>query len=291
MLRRVVSWSLYPFLLAASLCATVLGIRAGYSPTMVVTATVLVASAPQLLAQRLMPYERRWAGSPRDFGLDLLHLLNTAFTTEAWRALTLGGLVWGAAQLSALVGGSLWPVFLPWWAQFAFALIIGDFGAYWVHRSLHRSDLLWRLHALHHSSERLHLLSSGRNHPMNAILAYGSQILPITLLGAPVEAIALVSVFTAVNGMLQHANIDLRHGVLNHVFATAELHRWHHADVRADSDTNFGSNLILWDWVFRTRCLPVDREIRSVGVSDMALPENFFHHLTSPFYLRRWLRA
>ena len=289
MLRTVVSWSLFPALLTAAIVATLVATRAGHNPTMVVMTVIFLSSWPLLWAQRVMPYEREWAGSPKDYALDLLHMLSTALATEGWRALTLGALMWGAATLSGVVGGTLWPAFLPWWAQLALALLIGDFGAYWVHRLCHRSDLLWRVHAMHHSSERLYVFSSGRNHPMNAILAYGSQLLPLTLLGAPVEVIALISVFTAVHGMLQHANIDMRHGVLNHVFSTAELHRWHHATVREDSDTNFGSNLILWDWVFRTRHLPADREIREVGLTDLHLPENFFHHLASPFNLRQWL--
>lgn len=288
-LRTVVAHTLYPALLAASLVGTLVGIRQGHDPTMVVIGTIFLASLPQLWAQRAMPYERRWGASPKHYALDLLHLASTGLATEGWRALTLGALVWGAGWLSATVGATLWPGWLPWWAQFAVAMLIGDFGAYWVHRSCHRFDLLWRVHAMHHSSDRLYVFSGGRNHPLNAIMAYGSQLLPLTLLGAPVEIIALMSVFTGVNGMLQHANIDLRHGVLNHLFATADLHRWHHATRREDSDTNFGSNLILWDWVFRTRHLPQDREVREVGLPDLDLPEHFLHHLASPFNLRRWL--
>lgn len=287
--RSVVAHTLYPGLLAASLVATLVGVRQGYDPTVVVMGTIFLAILPQLWAQRVMPYERRWGASPKHYALDLLHSASTGLATEGWRALTLGMLVWGAGWLSATVGANLWPGWLPWWAQFAVAMLIGDFGAYWMHRSCHRFDPLWRVHAMHHSSDRLYVFSGGRNHPFNAILAYGSQLLPLTLMGAPVEVIALMSVFTGVNGMLQHANIDMRHGVLNHIFATADLHRWHHATQREDSDTNFGSNLILWDWVFRTRHLPHDREVRDVGLPDLDLPENFLHHLASPFNLKRWL--
>ena len=288
-LRSFVAHTLYPGLLASSLVGTLVAVRQGFDPTAVVMVVIFLAALPQLAAQRWMPYEPRWGATPRHYALDLLHMVSTGLATEGWRALTLGALVWGAGTLSALVGASLWPGWLPWWGQLALAMLIGDFGAYWVHRGCHRYDLGWRVHAMHHSSDKLYVFSGGRNHPFNAILAYGSQLLPLTLMGAPVEVIALVSVFTGVNGMLQHANIDLRHGVLNHVFATADLHRWHHATRREDSDTNFGSNLIVWDWVFRTRHLPADREVRDVGLPDLDLPENFLHHLASPFNLRRWM--
>jgi sterol desaturase/sphingolipid hydroxylase (fatty acid hydroxylase superfamily) len=263
----------------------------GAPPTLMVMGVIALCAVPMLLAQAVLPYEEEWRASPKDVSIDLLHMVSTGLTTEGWRSLTLGLMVGVAGWLSAQLGDTPWPSTWPVPVQVALALLIGDFGAYWVHRLCHRYDVLWRVHAMHHSSARLSMLSSGRNHPGNAILAYGSQLLPLTLLGAPVEVLALMSVFTGVHGMLQHANIDLRHGPLNHLFATAELHRWHHAANRADSDTNFGSNLILWDWVFGTRHLPADREIRVVGLPDLALPDNFLHHLVSPFVLDRYYVA
>jgi sterol desaturase/sphingolipid hydroxylase (fatty acid hydroxylase superfamily) len=74
--------------------------------------------------------------------------------------------------------------------------------------------------------------------------------------------------------------------VLNWVFSTADLHRWHHSADFAESNTNFGSNLILWDIVFRTRYLPEGRPQR-VGIVGLTMPDNFFAHLASPFVLRR----
>lgn len=291
MIRSMTSHALYPSLLAGALLTTWWGIQAGFAPTLVVIAVIAFSSVPLLVAQMALPYESGWAPSSRDVSIDLLHMASTGLTTEGWRSLTLGVLLAIAGWVSAGLGDAPWPSEWSVVVQFALAMLVGDFGAYWVHRMCHRYDLLWRVHAMHHSSARLSALSSGRNHPGNAILAYGSQLLPLTLLGAPLEIMALMSVFTGVHGMLQHANIELHHGLLNHVFATAELHRWHHAANRADSDTNFGSNLILWDWVFRTRHLPQDREIREVGLPDLAMPENFLHHLASPFVLERWAVA
>jgi len=288
-IRTVTAHSLYPGLLLASLVATWQLIARGFDPTLTVLVLIACATVPMILGQLVMPYEERWRASPRDVSLDLLHMLSTGVATEGWRTVTLGALLALSTWMTGQLGDTPWPRDWPVVAQFAAAMVIGDFGAYWVHRLCHRYDVLWRVHAMHHSSERLYMFSSGRNHPGNAILAYGSQLLPLTLLGAPVEVLALVSVFTAVHGMLQHANIDLRHGLFNHVFATADLHRWHHAANRDDSDHNFASNLILWDWVFGTRYLPADREVRHVGLPDLALPDNFLHHLASPFVLQRYV--
>jgi len=287
MSRQVLRVSLFPLVLTAGMIATLVGVRAGVSPTLVVMATIFASAVPILIAQVVAPFEDAWQGRPGDFGIDLLHMGSTALATEGYRALTVGLFTAAALWLQGTVGASLWPENGPWVFQLGLALLIGDFGAYWVHRGCHRSALLWRVHAMHHSSERLYVFASARNHPMNAILAYGSQLLPLTLLGAPLETIALVSVFTGIHGMLQHANIDLVHGPLNWVFSTADLHRWHHSTDMAESNTNFGSNLIVWDVVFGTRMLPVGRPAE-VGLEGVALPNNFLAHLASPFVLPRW---
>ena len=57
---------------------------------------------------------------------------------------------------------------------------------------------LWRLHALHHSSEQLYVLSSGRNHPVHTALTSLLQIVPLALLGAGPEVLALHGAFTGI---------------------------------------------------------------------------------------------
>ncbi len=52
--------------------------------------------------------------------------------------------------------------------------------------------------------------------------------------------------------MCQHANLDARHGPLNYLLSTNELHRWHHSTVSHEANRNYGNALILWDLVFGT---------------------------------------
>src|SRR5687767_13456185 len=49
--------------------------------------------------------------------------------------------------------------------QVAAALIAGDFVVYWFHRACHRFELLWRFHAVHHTSEHLDWVAAHREHP------------------------------------------------------------------------------------------------------------------------------
>ncbi|MEN0063649.1 MAG: sterol desaturase family protein [Myxococcota bacterium] len=287
MLKTVVAWTFYPGMLLVGLRVTALGIQEGLSPALVVASTIFVSALVIAVVQRWMPFEDEWQAKPQTYWLDMLHMASTGVTTEGYRAATVGLFTAGAVYLQGALGGSLWPNEQPMVLQLALALLIGDLGAYWVHRTCHTSPLFWRVHAMHHSSEQLYAFASARNHPMNAILAYGSQLLPLTLLGANLEVIALLSVFTGINGLLQHANIDLKHGIFNWVFATADLHRWHHSKDFDESNTNFGSNIIVWDIVFGTRALP-EGHPEAVGISGLHMPENFLHHLASPFVLNRY---
>ena len=262
------------------------GLSAGVPGWLVVTGLAIAVGLVALLLQRAWPYRASWRAWGREVGVDVLHaLLSTGAAVHVFQALTLGLFYAASAWLTEMVGARLWwegPV----WVQLLIALIIGDLGYYWVHRLAHTVPLFWRFHALHHSSECLHVLASGRTHPLNAIAVYAGQFLPLVLLGVPAHVLALLAVFTSAHGMLQHANARFCLGWVNWVFAGPELHRWHHSTLWEASRTNYGSNLILWDLVFRTRFLPSGRAPLEVGLPGSDFRRNFFRHLLSPFRYR-----
>ncbi len=130
-------------------------------------------------------------------------------------------------------------------------------------------------------------LSAVRFHPVDYTLVGIGKLLPLVALGASVEVLALVNVFSAVHGAYQHANVPVRIGPLNWVFSMSELHRWHHSRRIEEANHNYGGNLILWDIVFGTRYFPSDREPpEDTGLQDLAaFPMRFFGQLAAPF---RW---
>lgn len=279
----------FPVFLFGGLGAAAILHARGFNDLITVGAPVFLVSMGLLVLQRLTPFTEDWRGTRADFGLDLLHMLTTSTVGEVWRALVFGVAVKASLVLAAFVGTSLWPTSLPWVVQFGLALLIGDLGAYWAHRGCHTFPLLWRIHAMHHSSERLYVFAASRSHPLNFVLAWGSAAVPLLLLGCPPSILLLVGAFTALHGMLQHANVDMAHGVFNLLFSTADLHRWHHSASFVESNTNFGSNLILWDRVFGTFYLPADRRRpERLGLEGVAIPENLWAHLASPVLLGRW---
>src|SRR5262245_28678360 len=72
---------------------------------------------------------------------------------------------------------------LPAWLRVLAMLVVTDLLGYVVHRAFHRSARLWRLHALHHSSQQLHWFSAVRNHPLAEILPRPLVVVPVLLVG------------------------------------------------------------------------------------------------------------
>jgi sterol desaturase/sphingolipid hydroxylase (fatty acid hydroxylase superfamily) len=284
-MRAVLSWTIFPGVLGGALASAWVGMQLGIPHGALTTGILIGFGGLLLLLQRWHPHRRDWATGPGEYGLDLLHgLFSTGGSSFLFGAIAFGLLVSGGSHLSEGLGVTLWPSELALPIQLALSLVIGELGQYTVHRLSHEVPLLWRIHALHHSSERLYMLSAGRNHPFSNVLSYGANISVLVFLGAPAELLLMQSVFTGVHGFLQHANVEMRFGPLNWVFATADYHRWHHSSRPEEGNANYGSNLIVLDRLLGTRQLPADRQVEEVGLHEMpSFPRDFLGQLASPF--------
>jgi sterol desaturase/sphingolipid hydroxylase (fatty acid hydroxylase superfamily) len=237
-----------------------------------------------LVAERLWPHLREWQRSHGDLAVDLAHVVSVSLASFATAWLVPRALAPVAASLGA---APLWPAHWPLLAQLPLALLLSEFVQYWSHRLGHEWEPLWRLHATHHSAPRLYFLNAARFHPLDIAIDTTAGLIPLVLLGCPPAVIALFALFTSVFGYLQHCNVRVALGPLNYLFSMAELHRWHHAKDLREANTNYGSNLILWDHVFGTFFWPKDREPPAeIGIPDLpAFPQSYWGQLASPF---RW---
>ena len=194
----------------------------------------------------------------------------------------------GPAAIIALAGSALfsnlqlWPYAWPLLAQIALMLVAAEFFRYWLHRMMHEFTPLWRLHAVHHASDKLYTVNVGRFHPLDKAIQFFGDSLPFLLLGVGPEVFAAYFVVYAVNGFYQHSNADIRLGPLNWIVAGPELHRWHHSTVVQEGHANYGNNLIIWDAVFGTRLLPPDRTVEDVGIGNKKWPRGFFAQVLAP---------
>jgi len=142
-----------------------------------------------------------------------------------------------SSHVSPLVGGLL-------------AYFIATFVFYWWHRWRHEHDFLWRgFHQIHHSPQRLEVITSFYKHPgemvFNSIL--GSLIV-YAFLGLSLKAGAIYTACTALGEFFYHTNVKTPRWV-GFVFQRPEMHRIHH---QYDRHKNNYGDITWWDMLFGT---------------------------------------
>lgn len=167
------------------------------------------------------------------------------------------------------------------WLQVPLAILIADFGFYCVHRAMHAFPVLWRFHAVHHSSEKMDWLAAYRVHPVDQVLVKGASMVPIFMLGFSNQAILIATFIYHWQALFIHSNVHVPLGPLRLLIAGPEFHHWHHANEREAYDKNFSGQLPLWDIVFRTLKMPGRMPTR-YGVDDM-VPQGYLGQLAYPF--------
>ena len=232
--------------------------------------------------ERIIPYEKSWRPEVRDLKLGLIHVLGSQLlpvTLVKFALLALWNFVPAGLSLAP------WIEPLPFLVQFLLVAWIADFPAYWLHRWMHESSSLWKLHAVHHSVPNLYWLNAVRFHPLDTALSFGFQSLFLKFLGASDELLLVWSVFSAVHSLFQHCNADVRAGVLNYIFSMAEPHRWHHSKKLEEANHNYGAEWVIWDHVFGTFWLPRDRKPSSdIGFEGMkSVPSSWWRQVLWSF--------
>jgi len=247
----------------------------------------LISNAIVWATEFYIPFNEQWRPSKKILSIDIAHALITAlFVTPILKMLLLAGLVKYDLASSGL---GLWPSAWPLILQILLAILLADLLIYLLHRLMHATELGWKIHVVHHTTEKMHFWASSRTHPINSIIVYTTEVGVLLLLGISTEALAIWTVFMSVNGLLSHCNIDLRLGVLNRIFSTADVHRVHHSTNWEFSNSNFGNTTCIWDQVFGTYKLPIE-PIRIQGIQMHKIPENYLDHMKAPFVLDHYKR-
>jgi sterol desaturase/sphingolipid hydroxylase (fatty acid hydroxylase superfamily) len=161
-----------------------------------------------------------------------------------------------------LVAGVTWERWLSSWALFRLSVHVGPvaggmiayfiatFVFYWWHRWRHESQLLWQgFHQIHHSPQRLEVVTSFYKHPAEMIFnsVLGSALV-YTLLGLSMEGGAVYTACTAIGEFFYHTNVKTPRWI-GFVFQRPEMHRIHHQYQRHKN--NYG-DITWWDMLFGT---------------------------------------
>lgn len=145
---------------------------------------------------------------------------------------------------------------LPAGVQILLAVVGLDFAyGYVAHRSLHAIPALWRHHRVHHSDAFVDVTTSYRTHPVEIVWRHLWLFLAAWAVGAPAAAVVIFRVASAVNGILEHANLRIWPALdtlASWVWVTPNMHKVHHSRARHETDSNYGNLFALHDRVLGT---------------------------------------
>lgn len=280
-MRKLLQYSIYYLIVAVSLAVFFFDFQ--YPLHLKSFIAITVGGFLIALGEYILPFRKSWLGLRKDTIDDVYYLVFVQqiflrMIQAAWVYFTLVIL-----SLNPQVWTEGWKD-IPLAAQFLILLLVGEFGKYWIHRWAHEVHWLWRFHAVHHSVERIYWLNVGRFHPLDKFIQMFSESLLFYLMGAPLQVVALYEVFYSVNGFFQHSNIDLRLGIFNRVISSVEQHRFHHSRIIAESNTNYGNKLSIYDVLFGTYFLPHSAGPKEYGLISATYPTSFWQQLWSPFF-------
>ena len=281
-MKTLLSWTSWPFLVVSCLLITAYGMSTD-SPLLYFNVAYLYLILSLFVLEWLLPYEQEWKNPDGQTFASIAHTISSKGTVQL--LLLWGGVIGLSEYMKPMADAhayGIWPREWPLAVQVIMGLYIAEFGLYWAHRIAHITPFFWRFHAIHHSVVKLWFVNTGRFHFMDSLFKIALSLTPLLVLGAPMEVIQWISAVTAFIGLLTHCNVDMKCGMLNYIFSTPQLHRWHHSRDLSEGNRNYGENLILWDQVFGTFINPSYRPPVDIGMSDY-LPVKFLHQLAWPF--------
>lgn len=275
--RGVIRYGAYPAVFGLAAAAVLWLIGQDSTPWLGFGLVTVLGLAAVAALEYLQPFHRAWRVDHDDTLTDAMHTL----VNQGLLAVTALALHAGQAWLPH---ASLWPDHWPLWGQILLTGTVLDLGLYVMHRASHRLPRLWRLHAIHHSAQRLYWMNGERRHPASAVVLAAPGLVAVVLMGAPPLVVGAWLTLLSVHLAFQHANLDYSVGPLRAVLGVAQSHRWHHKREFEDAQVNFGEFWLVWDHLFGTyhdAATPLGP--RDVGLRESSFPRRYLLQLRWPF--------
>ncbi len=182
---------------------------------------------------------------------------------------------WMQFDSVAMMVSSLHPLL-----QFFLIMLVVDLTQYAIHRTYHSAEFLWKIHAVHHSSEHLDWLSSSRLHILETLPFRLFLLVPVFVLGFDQSVVNIYVVLASFQATLLHANLKLELGWFEHLFVVVRHHHWHHSNDARAHNTNYAAHFPWIDRIFGTYYGPegwptdygVSEEIPSTVLGQAAYP-------------------
>lgn len=230
--------------------------------------------------KQILTRRDRWPGN---IGLTILNVLLMRFILP----LSLTGFADMANQNGL---GILSQITMPLTIQIFLSIVLLDLVIYAQHVVFHQIPFLWRLHRVHHADTEIDITTALRFHPIEILISMAIKFTAVAAIGTPAEAVLLFEIILNACAMFNHGNLRLPNNVdsiLRHFLVTPDMHRVHHSVIVAETNSNYGFNIPLWDWLFGTYCAQPKHghTDMTIGLNQFRNPreENLIRLLTQPF--------
>jgi sterol desaturase/sphingolipid hydroxylase (fatty acid hydroxylase superfamily) len=190
-----------------------------------------------------------------------------------------------ALQCSHAGIGILHQLDLPIWLHWLFAIMALDLAIYWQHRAFHWSSTLFRLHQVHHSDAQFDVSLGVRFHPFELMLSMLIKFVAIAIIGPAAEVVIVFEALLSATALATHTALELPNKLdqaLRWIFVTPSMHRVHHSDRHADSMSNFGFCLSIWDRLFGSYQVVASKLPIEFGTRDLRT-DSLWGLLKAPF--------
>lgn len=195
--------------------------------------------------KRAMPRIQRWLTN-----LSLV-VINSVVLRLVAPVLAVGVASWALTNNIGLLNWLRLPVV----AEFLVAFLLLDMLIYFQHIIFHKLPVLWRFHKVHHADRDIDVTTGVRFHPIEIIISMLYKLACVALIGPSVVLVIVFEIALNASAMFNHSNLSLTKpldGLLRALIVTPDFHRVHHSVVRAETDSNYGFFLSVWDRLFGT---------------------------------------
>jgi len=251
---------------------------------------LIVISLVVWLLEIIFPWRKNQSSIRKDFWMDGFYMFFNFFIFSIlisgdYKAL---GLLFNEIGITtkslAVFNISSWPIGF----QLVVFFVILDFVQWLTHVLLHKYEVLWRFHKVHHSVKEMGFAAHLRYHWMENILYKPLKTLGVMVLGGFEPEQAYIVHFIAITiGHLNHANIRITWGPFKYILNNSVMHLYHHMKALPENKPkgiNFGISLSIWDFLFKTNYIPDDNGEIELGFSNEEnFPKGFFGQLFTGF--------
>ncbi len=238
-----------------------------------------------LLIESVWPFRRPADSRWRRYAINLFITGSNALLLSV----LLGGLIIAAYRAFELhrLGLLLW-LGIGGWGNVFVTVVILDGVTYAWHRAYHGLPLLWRMHRVHHSDRDVDVTTSGRFHLTEMVLSAIFRLGVIAALGASVAGVVIFEIVFGLLNQAEHSNLKIPEPFetwLRWIFVTPDMHRIHHSQEQAHTNSNYSTIFSFWDRWGGTYVFGPNQQRLTIGLPEYPRAEHvtFGKVLAMPF--------